>query len=71
MKETKTKSTVGANAKSEGTDSAQPTDSSEERRDCIAKAAYFRAQTRGFLPGCELEDWVQAEAEIVALEQTR
>ncbi|WP_341892843.1 DUF2934 domain-containing protein [Variovorax sp. YR752] len=27
----------------------------------IAEAAYFRAQARGFAPGGELEDWLEAE----------
>ncbi len=30
----------------------------------IAEAAYFRAERRGFAPGHELEDWLQAEIEI-------
>lgn len=30
----------------------------------IATAAYFRAQMRGFEPGAELQDWLEAEAEI-------
>lgn len=31
----------------------------------IAEAAYYRAQQRGFAPGHELEDWLEAEAELV------
>ena len=30
----------------------------------IARAAYFRAERRGFAPGRELEDWLAAEAEL-------
>ncbi len=30
----------------------------------IAEAAYYRAQRRGFAPGHELEDWLEAEAQI-------
>jgi hypothetical protein len=30
----------------------------------IATAAYFRAEQRGFTPGAEVEDWLQAEAEV-------
>lgn len=30
----------------------------------IATAAYFRAERRGFAPGNELADWLQAEAEF-------
>jgi hypothetical protein len=36
----------------------------EKRHEMIAKAAYYRAERRGFAPGAELEDWLAAEAEI-------
>lgn len=36
----------------------------EQRQQLIALAAYFIAERRGFAPGNELEDWLQAEAEI-------
>jgi hypothetical protein len=32
----------------------------------IAEAAYYRAERRGFAPGRETEDWLAAEAEIMA-----
>jgi hypothetical protein len=32
----------------------------------IAKAAYFRAESRGFAPGHETEDWLAAESEVDA-----
>ena len=35
-----------------------------ERDRMIAVAAYFRAECRGFGPGCELDDWLAAEQEI-------
>jgi Protein of unknown function (DUF2934) len=35
--------------------------SAERRLAMIAEAAYFRAQSRGFTPGGELEDWLEAE----------
>jgi len=38
----------------------------EERQQLIAQAAYFIAERRGFAPGNEIEDWLQAEAEIEA-----
>ncbi len=38
--------------------------SPDEIKRLTAEAAYFRAQERGFAPGYELEDWVQAEAEV-------
>jgi hypothetical protein len=37
----------------------------EELRKLISEAAYFRAKQRGFEPGYELEDWIQAEAEVM------
>jgi len=42
---------------------AQP--SSEDTRRQIAEAAYFRAKERGFEPGHELEDWIEAESEVM------
>jgi len=38
--------------------------SPEERWKMIAIAAYHNAEKRGFEPGGELEDWVEAEQEI-------
>jgi hypothetical protein len=38
--------------------------SSEEKRQLIAEAAYYRAEKRSFVPGYELEDWLVAETEI-------
>ncbi|MBP1150536.1 MULTISPECIES: DUF2934 domain-containing protein [Methylocaldum] len=32
----------------------------------IAEAAYYRAEKRGFVPGYEVEDWLEAEKEIRA-----
>ena len=40
--------------------------SPEELRKLISEAAYFRAKQRGFEPGHELEDWIQAEAEVMS-----
>jgi len=31
----------------------------------IAELAYYKAESRGFAPGYELEDWVQAEQEFL------
>ena len=36
----------------------------EDRRVSIAKAAYLKAERRGFAPGHELEDWLAAENEV-------
>ena len=32
----------------------------------IAEAAYYRAERRGFAAGQEVEDWLAAEAEVIA-----
>ena len=37
-----------------------------QRAALIAKAAYYRAEKRGFAPGHETEDWLAAEAEVDA-----
>ena len=36
----------------------------EERHRRISDAAYYRAQRRGFEPGHEREDWLEAEREL-------
>ena len=41
--------------------------SAQECQMLIARAAYFRAEKRGFAPGSELQDWVEAEAEVLRL----
>jgi hypothetical protein len=40
------------------------TPSAQERHALISKAAYLRAEQRGFRPGHELDDWLAAEAEV-------
>ncbi len=37
---------------------------SDIRRQRIAEAAYYKAEKRGFAPGLENEDWLEAEKEI-------
>lgn len=44
-----------------------PALSAQERERLVARAAYFRAEKRGFAPGCELQDWIEAEAEVLRL----
>ena len=36
----------------------------EGRHYRIAEAAYLRAERRGFLPGHEIRDWLEAETEV-------
>ncbi len=35
-----------------------------DRLDRIATAAYYKAEARGFTPGLDMEDWLEAEAEF-------
>lgn len=44
-----------------------PVLNAQEREKVIAQAAYFRAEKRGFAPGYELQDWTEAEAEVLRL----
>lgn len=37
---------------------------SDDRQSCIARAAYYRAEQRHFIPGHELDDWLAAEDEF-------
>lgn len=51
-------------------DSQSPSTADERQRD-IATAAYYRSKARhqvpGFVPGNELEDWLEAERDMEAL----
>jgi hypothetical protein len=38
-----------------------------ELREMIAVNAYYRAEKRGFEPGHEMDDWLQAEKDIKSL----
>jgi Protein of unknown function (DUF2934) len=38
--------------------------SNEDIYRLIAETAYFKAKARGFEPGGEVQDWIEAEAEI-------
>ena len=42
----------------------EPGARAKSRAALIAEIAYFRAQSRGFEPGHEEEDWLAAEAEV-------
>jgi hypothetical protein len=39
---------------------------SDQRQAMVAEAAYFFAESRGFEPGHELEDWLAAEDQVTA-----
>jgi len=38
--------------------------SAEEIYKLIQEAAYYKAKARGFAPGHEVQDWIEAEAEV-------
>ncbi len=38
--------------------------SNEDLYKMIAETAYFKAKARGFIPGREIQDWIEAEAEV-------
>ena len=40
--------------------------SSDEIHKLVAEAAYYRAEQRGFAQGYEVDDWLAAEAQILA-----
>lgn len=68
--ERKTKHSDAATARSAGIAGHRPSAktssriSREERLRMIEEAAYYRAQQRGFEGGNEMQDWLDAEAEI-------
>jgi len=45
--------------------------SEDVRRGMIAEGAFLRAERRGFAPGHEAQDWLEAEAEVDALLKAR
>ena len=52
-----------------GMEPALESDSSEiegeDKLSCIAVLAYYKAEARGYEPGHEMQDWLDAEAEIM------
>lgn len=45
-------------------ESPREASAAERRHSLVAEAAYFRAARRGFAPGHEVDDWLEAEREI-------
>jgi len=48
------------------TERAKPLPSAEEIYRMIREAAYLKAEARNFAPGVELNDWLEAEKEVMA-----
>lgn len=40
----------------------------DPRQEAIAQAAYYKAEQRGFAPGYEMQDWLDAEREVASAE---
>ena len=45
--------------------SAARVDDVDVHQSMIAEAAYYKAESRGFAPGHEMEDWLEAENDIM------
>lgn len=60
-------------AKKKGNGPTHPASRDEAcpREQMIAEAAYFRAERRGFAPGNEMSDWLQAEADVEGILRNR
>jgi len=71
--ETAKKAKAGAASRQpDGAGNADPSAAAVYPREhLIAEAAYYRAEKRGFAPDSELSDWLEAEAEVERLLQTR
>ena len=41
----------------------QPSDKDKDQLSNISESAYYKAESRGFSPGYELDDWLAAKAE--------
>ncbi|WP_295888385.1 DUF2934 domain-containing protein [uncultured Thiohalocapsa sp.] len=48
-----------------------PPASGDSRQDAIERLAYQKAEQRGFAPGHEMDDWLDAEREVASAEGGR
>lgn len=49
-----------------GSNASAPKENNNELTEQIAVCAYFKAEARGYVPGFELQDWLEAESELKA-----
>jgi len=63
----------GSGRSARGSGEPAPSAASDDcpREQMIAEAAYFRAEQRGFAPGNEMTDWLQAEVDVEGLLENR
>ena len=47
--------------------SSTPESTAPDMRALVAECAYYKAERRGFVPGFELDDWLEAEREMAAI----
>ena len=66
MKSTATKFKISGKSELGVVTKSPPSADADDRLAYIATAAYYKAEARGFLPGQELEDWLEAEAKFDA-----
>ena len=59
-----TKTKAKAKAKKTTTKKTKAVISAEEKYQMIQQTAYYFAEARGFVPGHETSDWIQAEQQI-------
>jgi beta-lactam-binding protein with PASTA domain len=64
VKSTETKRKISGKVAPDVIIENDPSPGSEDRRNDIATAAYYKAESRGFIPGREMDDWLEAEAEL-------
>ena len=70
-KEVTTPKKTGTTEKTADKQPTQEKDDTQQYLMMIAEAAYYKAESRGFEPGHEMEDWIEAEKEIMnALDQS-
>ena len=55
---------TGASSGGMGSSHSRAQMSPEEIYKLIQEAAYYKAKARGFQPGHEVQDWIEAEAEV-------
>lgn len=60
------KKTKTVSKKSTHSESKSAAKKNEDMSGYIAAAAYLKAESRGFEPGHELEDWLEAEIELMS-----
>lgn len=60
------KKTKTVSKKSTHSESKSAVKNNEDMNGYIAAAAYFKAESRGFEPGHDLEDWLEAEIELMS-----